>query len=135
MSVSAASPEHAAEVRAALRSIVSDPDFGVAALSSRRTMESLLKDLLPDRPRDAAILVAAAEHGAAALLRERVEVEGMDAGLAVRLTAAMFAEATAFTPQACEWAVIELAAALGLDVSSVPAMPQAPGQPAPARPR
>ena len=130
MSVSAASPEHAAEVRAALRSIVSDPDFGVAALSSRRTMESLLKDLLPDRPRDAAILVAAAEHGAAALLRERVEVEGMDAGLAVRLTAAMFAEATAFTPQACEWAVIELAAALGLDVSSVPAMPPAPGQPA-----
>jgi hypothetical protein len=111
MSVSAASHEHAREVRAALRSIVSDPDFGVAALSSRRAMESLLKDLLPDRPRDAAILVAAAEHGTAALLRERVEVEGMDAGLAVRLTAAMCAQATAFTPQACEWAVTELAVA------------------------
>jgi hypothetical protein len=129
MSVSAASHEHAEEVRAALRSIVSDPDFGVAALSSRRAMESLLKDLLPDRPRDAAILVAAAEHGAAASLRERVEVEGMDAGLAVRLTTAMFARATAFTPQACEWAIIELAVALGLDVSSIPAMPPTAGTP------
>jgi hypothetical protein len=129
MSVSEGSPEQAGEVRAALRSIVSDPDYGVAALSSRRTMESLLKDLLPDRPRDAAILVAAAELGVAAELRERVEAEGMEAGLAVRLVTARFAQATAFAPGACEWAAAELAVALGMDYAVVPAMPPTAGQP------
>ena len=49
MTASGVSHEHAGEVREALRSIVSDPDYGVAALSSKRAMESLLKDLLPDR--------------------------------------------------------------------------------------
>ena len=78
MAVSGVSPGNG-EVRQALRSIVADPDYGVDALSSRRAMESLLKDMLPDRPRDAAILVAAAEHGLAATLRERVSQEGMDA--------------------------------------------------------
>jgi hypothetical protein len=92
-------------------------------------MESLLKDMLPDRPRDAAILVAAAEHGLAAILRERVSQEGMDTATAIRLVAAIFAKATAFTPEACEWAVTELAIAMGMDVPS-PATRPAPDQPA-----
>jgi hypothetical protein len=134
------------EVRAALASIVDDPDYGADALSSRRTMESLLKDLLPDRPRDAAILVAAAEHGLAASLSERVGQEGMDAGVAVRLVASSFARATAFTPEACQWAATELAGALGMDTSTIPATapppslgpptpgPPTPGQPTPGQP-
>jgi len=129
MVMSGVSPGHG-EVRQALRSIVADPDYGVDALSSRRAMESLLKDMLPDRPRDAAILVAAAEHGLAAMLRERVSQEGMDAATAVRLVAAIFAQATAFTPDACEWAVTELAIAMGMDETAMPITRPASDQPA-----
>jgi len=118
------------EVRQALRSIVADPDYGVDALSSRRAMESLLKDMLPDRPKEAAILVAAAEHGLAATLRQRVSQEGMDAATAIRLVAAIFAKATAFTPDACEWAVTELAVAMGMDETVLQATRPAPDQPA-----
>jgi hypothetical protein len=118
------------EVRQALRSIVSDPDYGAEALSSKRAMESLLKDLLPDKPRDAAILVAAAEHRVAAMLRERVDREGMDAATAIPLVAAVFARATAFTLDACEWAVTELAVALGIDATIAPAQPTVPERPA-----
>src|SRR5215470_14120738 len=117
MMVPGVPPVHA-EVREALRAIASDPDHGIEALSSKRTMESLLKDLLPDRPIEAAILVAAAEHGVAAMLRERVDQEGMDAETAIRLVATGFAEATAFTPDACEWAVTELAVTMGMDVTA-----------------
>src|SRR5215472_3759792 len=117
MMVPGVPPVHA-EVREALRAITSDPDHGIEALSSKRAMESLLKDLLPDRPIEAAILVAAAEHGVAAMLRERVDREGMDTGTAIRLVTAGFAEATAFTPDACEWAVTELAVTMGMDVTA-----------------
>jgi len=48
------------EARAALRTVVSDPDYGVTALSSPQVMSGLLKDLLPDSPREAGVLVAAA---------------------------------------------------------------------------
>jgi len=93
-------------------------------------MESLLKDMLPDRPREAAILVAAAEQGLAAMLRERVSQEGMDAATAIRLVAAIFAKATAFTPDACEWAVTELAIAMGTDETALQRTRPAPDQPA-----
>jgi hypothetical protein len=129
MAVSGISPGQG-EVRQALRSIVADPDYGVDALSSRRAMESLLKDMLPDRPREAAILIAAAEHGLAAMLRERVSQEGMDAATATRLVAAIFAKATAFTPDACEWAVTELAIAMGMDDTTLQARRTAADQPA-----
>ena len=131
MAVPGVSPGHG-EVREALRSIVADPDYGVEALSSRRAMESLLKDLLPDKPRDAAILVAAAEHGIASRLRERVGQEGMDAGTAIRLVAAMFAKPTAFTPEACEWAVTELAVAQRMDVTAAPPTLGRPAAPVPS---
>lgn len=115
--------EHAAEARAALRAIVSDPDLGLAALSSEKVMANLLKDFLPDAPRETAILVAAAGHGVAASLRERM-AQGMDAGTAVSLATSSFAEAVPFVPGACEWAVSEIALALGL---SLPAGPMAAG--------
>ena len=130
--------EHAAEARAALHAIVADPDLGAAALSSERVMANLLKDFLPDAPREAAILVAAAGNGVASSLRERM-AQGLDARTAVNLAASSFADVTPFLPEACEWAASEIALALGL---SAPIDPMAPGfwpqrdsqPPAPAAP-
>ncbi len=108
--------EHAAEARAALTAIVTDPDHGVAALSSAQTMSNLLKDLLPDAPREKSILVAAAEAGLAGKLREHVD-SGMDASSAIRLTASSFSISTPFTPEACSWVTGEIAHAIGIDQS------------------
>ncbi len=52
--------EHQREVRDARQAIVSDPQLGVAALSSAQAMSNLLKDLLPDAPRETSVLVAEA---------------------------------------------------------------------------
>src|SRR5260221_586026 len=105
--------EHAAEVRAALKAIITDPEQGVAALSSAQTMSNLLKDLLPDAPREKSILVAAAEAGLANTLRQHVD-QGMDPNTAIRLTASSFSSTTPFTPEACTWVTNEIATALGL---------------------
>ena len=48
------------EVQAALRTIVADPRYGPTALSNAQTMTNLLKDMLPDPPRESSVLVAAA---------------------------------------------------------------------------
>jgi hypothetical protein len=119
--VTSTSWEHQREVRDALRTIVSDPQLGVPALSSAQTMSNLLKDLLPDAPRETSVLVAAAEAGLAQILRDHV-AQGMDLATASSLTASAFAARTPFTAEACNWAVAELAVALGL----------APAEPAPA---
>jgi hypothetical protein len=105
--------EHASEARAALNAIVSDPEIGVSALSSAQMMSNLLKDLLPDAPREKSILVAAAEAGMADSLRENV-AQGMDPSTAVRLAASSLASSTPFTPEACSWVADELAIALGI---------------------
>jgi len=108
--------EHAAEARAALNAIVTDPEHGVAALSSAQTMSNLLKDLLPDAPREKSILVAAAEAGLANTLRQHVD-QGMDPNTAIRLTASSFSSTTPFTPEACGWVTGEIATALGMSHS------------------
>ncbi|HEX5187914.1 MAG TPA: hypothetical protein VFW16_00115 [Streptosporangiaceae bacterium] len=105
--------EHAAEARAALNAIVSDPEHGAAVLSSAQTMSNLLKDLLPDAPREKSILVAAAEAGLADSLRQHVD-QGMDPNTAIRLTASSFSSTTPFTPDACSWVTGEIATALGI---------------------
>ncbi len=105
--------EHAAEARAALNAIVTDPEHGVAALSSPRTMSNLLKDLLPDAPREKNLLVAAAEAGLADTLREHVS-QGMDTNTAIRLTASSFSARSPLTPDACSWVTGEIAVALGI---------------------
>ena len=111
------------EAQNALRAIVSNPVYGVAALSSSQIMANLLKDLLPDAPREVSILVAAAEAGVASNLRDRVS-QGMDVGTASAVVAGSFAASTPFKPEACSWAVSEIAGALGL---SRPAAGPAPG--------
>ena len=49
------------DVRRALRSIAGDPQLGTAVLADPHVMANLLKDLLPDLPRESALLVAAAQ--------------------------------------------------------------------------
>ena len=100
------------EAQKALRAIVSDPAYGVAALSSAQMMANLLKDLLPDAPREVSVLIAAAEAGVAGHLRDRVS-QGMDVGTASAVVAGSFAASTPFRPDACSWAVSEIAGPLG----------------------
>jgi Protein kinase domain len=104
------------KARAALRAIVSDPSYGVAALSSSQTMSILLKDLLPDMQREVMVLAAAAEAGVAETLQSHL-ARGTDLAVARALTAKFFAARTGFRPVACSWAVDELATALGLDAA------------------
>jgi hypothetical protein len=114
--------EHASEAREALNAIVSDPEHGVAALSNAQTMSNLLKDYLPDAPREKSILVAAAEAGLADTLREHVS-QGMDPSTAIRLTASSFSSSTPFTPDACNWVTDEIAVALGISPGRSPGNP------------
>lgn len=99
--------------RAALRAIVSDPDRGVAALSSTQAMSTALRDLLPDMPRETKVLVAAAEEGVAEALSYYV-ANGMDSATVRDKVARSFARHTGFRSAACQWAVDEIAAVLGL---------------------
>lgn len=109
--MAAAPLEHADQARLALRTIVTE--HGPQMLSRPGTLSNLLADLLPDAPRIARILVAAAQDHIADELREHTSA-GMDAVTATRLTATMFADATMFPADACAWVVGEFALALGL---------------------
>jgi hypothetical protein len=112
------------EAHAALRAIVADPRYGTPALSNAQTMTNLLKDMLPDAPRESSVLVAASEVGVAGLLQGNVS-QGMDLATASRLAAGTFENQTALTPDACNWAVGILASALRLD--AVRPAPPPPG--------
>jgi hypothetical protein len=105
--------EHAGEVRQALQAIAADRADGGAALSDPVRMTNLLKDLLPDAPRESGLLVAAAQLRLADVLREHVS-QGLDTRTAAGLTASLFAANTAFSPDVCAWVTSELAIALGL---------------------
>jgi hypothetical protein len=105
--------EHESEAREALHAIISHPGYGNAALSNAPLMANLLKDYLPDAPRERSVLIAAAEADLASMLQAHV-ASGLDPPTAARLTTASFAKTTAYTPETCAWAVDELALALGL---------------------
>jgi WD40 repeat protein len=105
--------EHADQARAALQAIVADPGLGLTALCRESQMANALEDLLPDAPRERAILVMAAKAGLAQSLHDYV-AQGIDAGTAMNLTSATFEETSPLDPQACRWVVNELAVALGL---------------------
>lgn len=124
----AATPfEHAEQARLALRAIVAE--HGPEVLSSPAALANLLSDLLPDSPRIAKILVAAAQDQIANELREHTSV-GMDTRTASRLAASSFADATMFAPEACAWVVDEFARALGLmsDPGVSPRLPAGAGR-------
>src|SRR5262245_42403881 len=106
------------DVRKALRSIVGDPQFGTAVLTDPHVMTNLLKDLLPDLPRESALLVAAAQCDLVGVLGGHLD-SGLDLGTSSRLAAAWFAERMPFTDDACAFVVRELAIALGADPTSI----------------
>ena len=114
------------EAQAALQAIVADSRYGPAALSNAQTMTNLLKDMLPDAPRESSVLVAASEVGVAGMLQSNVS-QGMDVATASRLAAGSFENRTALTPDACSWAVGILASALRLDAVRATPPPPPPG--------
>jgi hypothetical protein len=76
-------------------------------------MSNLLRDFLPDAPRESGLLIAAADASLADTLREHVS-DGMDARTAISLSASSLALVTAYAPDVCEWVAAEFAVALGL---------------------
>ncbi len=112
-----ASFEHSDEVRAALSAIVTDPSHGPDALSNFHVIANLLRDLLPDAPREAGLLTAAAERDVAGILRRYAELD-LDPATAIQQAVSAFASTTAYTPAACRWVVGELAVVLGLTSAS-----------------
>ena len=99
------------EALSALRAIAADPKYGADALSSAPMMTNLLKDMLPDAPREANVLITAAAAGTATAL-QGYAAQGMDRQMASRLAAGTLAERTALTEDACTWATGSLAEAL-----------------------
>jgi hypothetical protein len=99
------------EAQGALRAIAADPRYGAEALSNAPMMTNLLKDMLPDAPREASVLIAAAEGGVPTALQRHV-AQGMDVETASRLAAGALADRTALTQEACAWATGSLAAVL-----------------------
>jgi hypothetical protein len=110
------------EALAALRAIVADPRYGPPALSNAQTMTNLLKDMLPDAPRESSVLIAASEAGVPGMLQANV-AQGMDWDTASRLAAGSLENRTALTAEACTWAVSTLGSALHLDAAAGPPPP------------
>src|SRR5579862_8112556 len=117
--------DNRAEVRAALQAIVSDPSLGQQALSDRHLMAGVIKDYLPDAPREAGILVAAVEHGVPGTLRGHVAT-GMVVPTAISRTASWFADLTMYAPDASSWVVGEIAHAMGLSTPAEPGLQTQP---------
>jgi hypothetical protein len=110
--------DHQGEAHRALETIVRDPQYGAAALSKPAVVSNLLKDLLPDHPREASLLVAAAQADLAGTLRRYVD-QGLDLRTATSLTVASFVDSTSHTAEACSWVASELALVLGLGQPTV----------------
>jgi hypothetical protein len=122
----------------ALRTVLDD--YGAACLSNAQQMASVLRDLLPDKPREASVLVAAVEADVAAVLRDRAQI-GMSATAAAQQAVTVLEDRTGLAPAACQWAVAVFSNALGYPVSvtdlstgSAPTAPHAPVPPQPTGP-
>jgi hypothetical protein len=109
------------EARAALDVVVQD--YGVDALSNSQFLMSLLKDLLPGAPRESNVLVAAAEVNVAGVLRDRL-AQHISTDAAVAQAAGLLEERTGLAPDACQWAVRQMAEMIGLPVEAGETRPQ-----------
>jgi hypothetical protein len=100
--IGVATSEDGVGARIALAAIVSDPEYGPAALSNAQVMSNLLADYLPGAPRLTGPLIAAADADLAGALRDHV-AKGMDAATAIRIAASSLAARTAYSDGACAW--------------------------------
>ncbi|HEX9031669.1 MAG TPA: hypothetical protein VF834_07460, partial [Streptosporangiaceae bacterium] len=126
------------EARSVLRQTVAD--YGTTVLSNPAIIDGICEDRLPDWPREASLISVAARTDVAAMLQQ---ADAVDAGTAVRLTAATLAETRSLDPAACVWVVSEFARALGYEAEALgyeaetaAKQPQAgvPGEPVTAPP-
>jgi hypothetical protein len=90
--------------------------YGQRVLSDPHTLGNLVADLLPDLPRERSLLVAGAEAGVAAEMRQHVEEQRIDPDTAVQLVARSLSERRAIDTTAGIWVVSEYAMALGYQV-------------------
>src|ERR1700683_2704375 len=117
------------KIRAALSSIVSG--FGTRSLSTPSILDNVLRDLLPDSPKQVSLIVAAGGSPLAMAVQEHV-AQGMDPDTAVRLPSARRAEQAPSEAAGCRWVTAEFARALGYAVSDEAVAPSpAPAPPAP----
>jgi hypothetical protein len=121
-----------AEAARALHAAVED--YGQAALSNPQMLTNLFKDLLPTLPREASLLVQAAEAGVADTFVEHIGQQ-MPPDAAVRLTAATFGQRRALDQGACSWATAQFAAALGYPVTIPPSLSADVSAPPPPTPQ
>jgi hypothetical protein len=98
------------QVSQALRAVIAD--FGPQVLGNPDLLGNLLKDHIPDHPREINVLQAAAQSGAAAAVDDRIR-SGMQPAAAIRMTAAELSNSLAIDSTAAEWGVAEFAQALG----------------------
>lgn len=105
--------DHVAEMRAALRAIVNDPAYGSTALSNVRIMSEVLPGLLRGARLERSVLVTAARENLASTMLDHVS-DGMDPGLAVRISAHFLARMSPVPLAACYRVAAEFALALGL---------------------
>jgi len=90
--------------------------YGQRVLSDPHTLGNLVADLLPDLPRERSLLVAGAEAGVAAEMKQHVEDQRIDPDTAVQLVARSLSERRAIDTTAGIWVVSEYAMALGYQV-------------------
>jgi len=103
------------EAHAALDVVVKEK--GVTALSDPQLMLSMLRDLIPNLPKESNILVHAAEADVAGMLRDRL-AQHISTGAAVTQAAVLLEERTALAPDGCQWAVRLMAQMIGLPVAA-----------------
>lgn len=111
------------QARTALHAIARD--YGEAALANPEFMNGILRDLIPDLPREASVLVAAADANVAGILRERAD-QHVSTAAAVAQAVATLEGRTALSPDACQWAARQMAEVLGLPQQAYPVPPLAP---------
>jgi hypothetical protein len=102
------------EVRSTLAGAVAQ--FGAKVLSNATILEGICEDRLPDFPREANLVVAAARADVSSMLTQQVPSVGAES--AIRLTANWLANSLSITSEASAWVVGEFALALGFSVAA-----------------
>jgi Fibronectin type III domain len=88
-------------------------EHGPAGLSNAQVMAGMLKDLMPNEPRETNVLVQAAEVGLAQTLQERLD-QGLAPDAAVAMAAKTLQEQTGLGQDASLWAAGAIGAAIGV---------------------